>query len=80
MSYHEGSMQILRLIVGLAVVCVVNAYSPLYAQFGQNKVQYQDFSWKYVSSEHFDVYYHEGLQTVAEFCAVKSEEALRTLT
>ena len=80
MSYHEGSMQILRLIVGLAVVCVVNAYSPLYAQFGQNKVQYQDFSWKYVSSEHFDVYYHEGLQTVAEFCAVKSEEALRSLT
>lgn len=54
--------------------------SVVHAQFGQNKVQYQDFEWKYISSTHFDVYYHEGLQPVAEFCAVKSEEALRSLT
>ncbi|MFM2132909.1 MAG: hypothetical protein RL156_190 [Bacteroidota bacterium] len=80
LNYHEGNMRTfgVHLCVGLA--CVAMICAPLYAQFGQNKVQYQDFSWKYVSSEHFDVYYHEGLQTVAEFCAVKSEEALRSLT
>lgn len=54
--------------------------SSAYCQFGQNKVQYQNFEWKYISSAHFDVYYNEGLLPVAEFCAVKAEEALQSLT
>ncbi|MFM8437283.1 MAG: peptidase MA family metallohydrolase, partial [Candidatus Kapaibacterium sp.] len=59
---------------------MILAGSPVSAQFGQNKVQYQDFTWKYVSTSHFDVYYNEGLLPVAEFCAAKAEEALAGLT
>ncbi|MBL7998472.1 MAG: PD40 domain-containing protein [Candidatus Kapabacteria bacterium] len=47
--------------------------------FGKNKVQYERFDWKFVSSKHFDVYFNPGLQYVAEFCAIKAEDALTSL-
>lgn len=58
----------------------IGSVTTLNAQFGKNKVQYQNFEWKYISSPHFDVYYHQGLQYVAEFCAIKAEIALQSLT
>lgn len=49
-------------------------------QFGKNKVQYETFEWKFITSEHFNVYYHSaGLQYVAQFCAVKAEDALTSM-
>ncbi len=48
----------------------------VHAQFGQNKVQYQRFHWNVLSSDHFDVYFDEGLDTVARVCAYNAEQAL----
>jgi len=48
-------------------------------QFGKNKVQYQSFEWKYITSPHFDVYFHDSLEYIATFCAYKAEEALSSL-
>ena len=27
-------------------------------QFGKNIVQYDDFEWKFIQTEHFDIYYY----------------------
>lgn len=56
--------------------------SPVTAQdtyFGQNKVQYKDFKWSIFKTEHFEFYYHEGGQEIAEFAAVASEKAYQDL-
>ena len=51
----------------------------LYCQFGKNKVQYQEFKWKFIESSHFDVYYIEGSKGMAEYAAVESEKALLSI-
>ena len=30
-----------------------------FGQFGQNIVQYDDFTWNFIQSKHFDIYYAE---------------------
>jgi Tol biopolymer transport system component len=47
--------------------------------FGKNKVQYQRFEWKYIQSENFDVYFHQGGDYAAKYTALKAEEALREI-
>ncbi|MFZ0389896.1 MAG: hypothetical protein WAN36_05510, partial [Calditrichia bacterium] len=47
--------------------------------FGKNKIQYQDFEWYYIQSQHFDVYYYEGGEDIAEFTAEVAEDAYQQL-
>lgn len=35
-------------------------------RFGRNKVQYRQFSWKILYTEHFDVYFYEGQRELAD--------------
>ena len=35
--------------------------------FGQNKVQYRDFDWDYISSPNFDVFYYGDEVELATF-------------
>ncbi|MBN1449223.1 MAG: PD40 domain-containing protein, partial [Bacteroidetes bacterium] len=44
--------------------------------FGKNKVQYTDFDWYYIQSEHFDVYYANDGYEIAKFAARAAEQAL----
>ena len=46
-----------------------------FGQFGQNIVQYDDFSWHFIQSKHFDIYYAEGGRSHAEFTAYEAEAA-----
>lgn len=48
--------------------------------FGQNKVQYNNFKWHYIQSEHFDIYFYEGGEALAVFTAEIAEEALQQLS
>ena len=75
-----------RLSLLLAVVLGLAAAPPAEAQyfaFGKNRVQYDDPDWRYVQSEHFDVYYYEraatapGGRVLATFAAEAAEEAYR---
>ncbi len=43
--------------------------------FGQNKVQYRDFNWSYISTPHFDIYYYSDKLDLAKFTATVAEEA-----
>jgi len=47
----------------------------VFAQFGQNIVQYEDFDWSYIQSRHFDIYYSSNGKTHAEFVANEAELA-----
>ena len=42
--------------------------------FGRNKVQYEDFDWKILKTEHFDIYYYGQMQKLAEIGAYYAEE------
>jgi len=47
--------------------------------FGKNKVQYETFQWRYLQSEHFDVYFTTGGEKVAEFAAEVAEASYQLL-
>lgn len=64
------------LIISLATFCI----EPVFAQFGQNKVQYKTFEWSYIQSKHFDIYFSQGGEQIAQFTAVAAESSLVSLT
>lgn len=46
-------------------------------QFGQNKVNYEMFDWRYIETEHFDIYYYDSKNYyLAEFAAHTLESSL----
>ena len=57
--------------------------APLIAQyfnFGRNKVQYNDFEWKVLTTEHFDIHYYNDFDEIASIGAAYAEEAFREYT
>ncbi len=60
----------------IIILIIVLIPLQLFAQFGKNKVQYEEFKWKYIQSSHFDIYYNEGSKHLAEYAAVTAERAL----
>jgi Tol biopolymer transport system component len=54
-------------------------YSNIFAQFGQNKVQYNKFDWSYIQSKHFDIYFSTGGEDIAQFTAIVAEASLDTM-
>ncbi|MCL2039582.1 MAG: hypothetical protein FWG85_04035 [Bacteroidetes bacterium] len=64
----------------IALVLLFLCFGSLEAQrFGKNKKQYTLFDWKYIESEHFDVYYNDGSKALAEFSVVALENALMNI-
>lgn len=43
--------------------------------FGRNKIQYEDFDWKVLKTEHFNIYYYDDFEEMAEIGAKYAEEA-----
>jgi len=62
--------KIIALIFTILMINVINAQ-----YFGMNKVQYRNFNWRYLQSEHFDVYFYEGGYDIARFTAEVAESA-----
>lgn len=48
--------------------------------FGQNKVQYQEFNFQVLSTEHFDIYFYEGCEDLAAFARVVLEDGYAMLS
>jgi hypothetical protein len=56
--------------------------APLSAQyyyFGHNKVQYTEFDWQILRTEHFDIYYYPEMKELAKQGAFFAEEAYKQL-
>lgn len=51
----------------------------LFGQFGKNKVQYKDFTWYYIQTDHFDIYFSQHGSELAEFTSKSAEEALKSI-
>ncbi|MDI6752637.1 MAG: BamA/TamA family outer membrane protein [bacterium] len=43
--------------------------------FGKNKVRYKGFIWNVVETEHFDIYFNEGIEPLASLASLWAEEA-----
>ena len=47
--------------------------------YGKNKVQYKDFEWEYIQTNHFDIYYSQNGYELAEFTADAAEDAYESI-
>ncbi|MGH7741405.1 MAG: peptidase MA family metallohydrolase, partial [Candidatus Eiseniibacteriota bacterium] len=56
--WQWGRCGALALAVALSLSCAATIAEAQY--FGQNKVQYRRYDWRTISSEHFDVYFYPG--------------------
>lgn len=74
---------VLRFAIFLAVFAcgLLSHTKTAHAQsFGQNKVQYSYFDWRYLAAEHFDLYYYQGGRATADFAIEVAEAGYRDLT
>ena len=59
----------------LLAACSVSAQ-----YFGKNKIQYSQFDWSYIKTDHFDIYFYEDGRELATFVAEESEAAYAQLS
>lgn len=64
-----------KILTFLILVLVTTANLSFAQSFGQNKVQYKDFDWRFIQSEHFDIYFSDGGYDIARFTAEIAESA-----
>ncbi len=57
------------------IVSAIMMSNVLAQSFGKNKIQYKNFEWYYIQSQHFDVYYYQGGKELADFTAEVAESA-----
>ncbi len=72
-------------IVALSIILVsilIALPSDLTAQvyFGKNKVQYTEFDWQVMTTEHFKIYFYEAEKEVATIAAKSAEDSYRFLS
>jgi Tol biopolymer transport system component len=72
-KHQVHGMGVLRL--SLVCVILVPAFvAPAHAQyFGRNKIEYTDFNFRILTTEHFDVYYYEREERAARIAAQLAE-------
>jgi len=69
-----------RLVASVVALLLFSSFaSAQMGVFGKNKVQYKKFGYFYIQSDHFDVYFTEGGQYIAEFTADVAESALASI-
>lgn len=71
-----------HVIVGLLILLIVDSQTT-FAQatvFGKNKMQYKEFEWYYIQSNHFDVYFNQDGNYLAEFTADVAESSYQSIS
>src|SRR5690606_3165516 len=75
-----NSLRLLLLLLLLSGPVATAAWAQYgYYHFGRNKIQYEDFDWHVLKTEHFDIYYYPQMQVLAEQGAAFVEEAYADL-
>ncbi len=68
----------LKYIAVLLICLTGTTYSQFYF-FGRNKVHYEKFNWKILKTKHFDIYYYDGFEEIAEIGAKFAEDSYDVL-
>jgi len=73
--------QATRILVLLASICILagNAVAQN-SVFGKNKVQYKDFRWQYIQTDHFDIYFSQDGEQLADFAAQTAEDSYKDIS
>ncbi|MFB3057901.1 MAG: peptidase MA family metallohydrolase, partial [Ignavibacteriaceae bacterium] len=58
----------------LFILLYSQVVSAQYFFFGRNKVHYEDFDWKVMRTDHFDIFYYGEMQNIAEIGAYYAEQ------
>jgi hypothetical protein len=67
-------------VIAAALLLCLAAVLPARAQFGQNKVQYQDRKWSVLKTDHFEIYFRDGLREAAVDAGRMAERAWSRLS
>ena len=64
----------------ILLIAVIWLHMPLtvmgqYFRFGKNKIQYSPQNWSYLQSDHFDIFYYDGAEDLAQYTAQVAENA-----
>ena len=73
---NENSMKHVIKIIVISLLLL----STLFAQFGQNKVQYDVFDWNFIQSKHFNIYFNGENKTISDFAAQTAEAAYESIS
>lgn len=68
-------MTIQRWKYSLLIILIPQIISAQFYFFGRNKVQYEKFNWKVLKTEHFNIYYYDDFEELAEIGAKYAESA-----
>ena len=66
-----------RLIIGIVILA---SHIAVGQSFGQNKVQYRNFNWSFITTSHFNIYFYGNGLDLAQFTAEKGEEAYEQIS
>ncbi len=66
-----------KYLLYLFLFCIIPG--TLFAQFGQNKVKYKNFTWYYIQTDHFDIYFSSKGGNLAAFTAKVAEQSLKDI-
>lgn len=72
-------MEKLQYLIVLSIFFFGIIFFDSFGQFGKNKVQYEEFHWKYIQTQHFDIYFHSNNKILAEFTAIVAEKSLESI-
>jgi Tol biopolymer transport system component len=72
----SNSIKVL-LVIPFFLLFSAEAFGQYY--FGKNKVQYTDFTWQVLTTDHFHVYFYPEEKEIAEIAANYAEESYRFL-
>ena len=69
----------LLLTLFVSTIIVEEAFSQFFS-FGKNRVQYETFDWRFIETDHFDIYYYDSKNYhLAQFTAETVESSLKQL-
>ncbi|HJR53739.1 MAG TPA: BamA/TamA family outer membrane protein [Gemmatimonadota bacterium] len=67
-------------ILLVALILVAAPASAQYSTFGKNKIQYEDFDWEVLSSDHVDLYFYPDERELALIAIDYAEESFDALS
>src|SRR5512140_2255849 len=80
-TYSTTRSAIRFVVLAVALAAVLRSSAPAQEEvFGKNKVQYTRFSWSYLQTDHFDIYFSQGGRWLAEFAASAAETAYTSIS